>query len=74
MKPGDVQASCEADRCPLCHQPNECGRCDAAAKGPCWCERLDIPAGLLAQVPAELRDRACICAKCIEAFRRQQAD
>jgi hypothetical protein len=66
--------SLDAGRCPLCGQPNECQLCTAAAwKGPCWCAKLEIPDTLLAQVPVELRNRACICRECIESFRLQQA-
>jgi hypothetical protein len=59
----------DAGRCPLCGQPNDCQLCaDAACKGPCWCAQLVFPEALLAQVPAELRDRACICRACMESF------
>jgi hypothetical protein len=62
--------SSDAERCPLCGKPNECQLCTAAAwKGPCWCATLEIPETLLAQVPVELRNRACICHACIESFR-----
>jgi hypothetical protein len=60
----------EAGRCPFCGQPNECQLCTAAAyKGPCWCAKVEMPPALLAQVPVESRNRACICHKCIESFR-----
>lgn len=36
-------------------------------KGSCWCERHVFPEELLARVPAELRNRACICRGCLEA-------
>lgn len=66
----------DAARCPLCAQPNECQLCtDAAHKRPCWCVEMEIPEALLARVPPELHQRACICRVCIEAFnlsRRQQ--
>ena len=56
--------------CPLCQRPNQCRLCtDTTYKGPCWCERVEIPAALLARVPAELRNRACICQDCIEKER-----
>jgi hypothetical protein len=59
----------DAGQCPLCGQPNECQLCTAAAyKGPCWCAKMEIPETLLAQVPAALRNRACICRACIESF------
>jgi prepilin-type N-terminal cleavage/methylation domain-containing protein/prepilin-type processing-associated H-X9-DG protein len=69
-----TQTTFDAGQCPLCHQPNACQLCTASAyKGACWCERAEIPDGLLARVPDELRNRACICPGCIESFRLQQA-
>jgi hypothetical protein len=63
-----------AGRCPLCGQTNDCQRCtDAAYKGPCWCAQVEIPEVLLAEVPAELRNRACICPKCVAGFQKKPA-
>lgn len=52
--------------CPLCGRSSECGV--AAGKGieECWCSRVCFPPDLLARVPAEMRDRACICAACAQ--------
>jgi hypothetical protein len=59
----------DARKCPLCGQPNDCQLGTTAAwKGPCWCAKLDMPEALLAQVPAGLRHRACICRVCVDAF------
>jgi hypothetical protein len=61
----------DSGRCPLCGQPNECQLCTAAAyKGPCWCAKVEIPNGLLARVPVELRNRACICRGCVASFQK----
>jgi hypothetical protein len=61
--------SLDASRCPLCHQPNDCQLCTSAAyQGACWCAGMEIPEALLAQVPPELRNRACICRACVEKF------
>jgi hypothetical protein len=66
--------SFDARKCPLCGQPNECQLTTASPwKGPCWCAKLEIPEALLAQVPAELRNRACLCRSCIESFRLKEA-
>jgi hypothetical protein len=63
-------AICGPERCPLCGQPNDCQLCTTAAyKGPCWCEAADIPHELLARVPAELRNKACVCRACVNNFR-----
>ena len=44
--------------CPLCGDTNECGV--AAGKSTCWCFATAIPAEVLARVPVEQRNRACI--------------
>ncbi len=55
--------------CPLCGGPNDCQLCTLAAhKCPCWCASLEIPSELLARVPEALRNRACICHKCVASF------
>ncbi len=54
--------------CPLCGRPNRCGACSNAV--PCWCAEIVIPAELIARVPPESRDRACICRLCVEEFHR----
>ena len=64
-------SSYDAAKCPLCGQPNECQLCTAAAyKGPCWCATSSIPEALLARVPTELRNKACICRNCVMEFHR----
>ncbi|MGE0874985.1 MAG: cysteine-rich CWC family protein [Burkholderiales bacterium] len=52
-------------RCPLCGEQNACEMAAGSGK-PCWCATLDFPAALLARVPAEARDKACICRACVE--------
>ena len=54
--------------CPLCGGPNgcapaACGSFDVA----CWCTQVRFPEALLARVPAEAKDRACLCAACVAA-------
>jgi prepilin-type processing-associated H-X9-DG protein/prepilin-type N-terminal cleavage/methylation domain-containing protein len=74
MNVTDIQAAFDSGQCPLCGQPNDCQLCSVSAhKGPCWCARVEIPNGLLARVPVELRNRACICPGCIESFHLKQA-
>jgi prepilin-type N-terminal cleavage/methylation domain-containing protein/prepilin-type processing-associated H-X9-DG protein len=59
--------------CPLCGGANECQLCSPAAyKGPCWCAQTQIPEALLAQVPPELKNKACICRSCVSAFQASQ--
>jgi hypothetical protein len=60
-------------RCPLCGRSNQYQLAsDAACKGPCWCEKAEIPEALLAQVPAESRDKSCICHDCVTTFRSRK--
>ena len=55
--------------CPLCGGPNGCQLCaPIAGKGPCWCVNTAMPDALLARVPENLRNRACICQTCVEKF------
>ena len=57
-------------RCPLCGGSNACLLASSVAyKGQCWCAHEEIPAALLARVPEHLRNRACICRRCVEEFR-----
>jgi prepilin-type N-terminal cleavage/methylation domain-containing protein/prepilin-type processing-associated H-X9-DG protein len=41
-----------------------------AGKGPCWCEKEEIPGDVLARVPPESRNRACVCKTCIDKARQ----
>jgi prepilin-type N-terminal cleavage/methylation domain-containing protein/prepilin-type processing-associated H-X9-DG protein len=69
MKPLDFH---NPNRCPLCSEANECQLCSPAThKGPCWCARVEIPEALLARVPENFRNRACICKNCVENFPRE---
>jgi hypothetical protein len=72
MKSGE--SAFDPGKCPLCGAANHCQLCTADAyKGPCWCARVQIPDELLAQVPAELKNRACICQTCVTNFHRHRS-
>jgi prepilin-type N-terminal cleavage/methylation domain-containing protein/prepilin-type processing-associated H-X9-DG protein len=72
MNSAAIQIICPPDKCPLCGQPNACQLCDIAAyKGSCWCARVEMPEQLLARVPENFRNRACICRHCVEKFQRE---
>jgi len=72
MNVENPESAIDPANCPLCGQPNECRLCTASTyKGPCWCEAVKIPAELLARVPAELVNKACICKRCIETALRE---
>jgi prepilin-type N-terminal cleavage/methylation domain-containing protein/prepilin-type processing-associated H-X9-DG protein len=61
------------NQCPLCGGANECQLCSPAAyKGSCWCARVEMPDALLARVPENFRNRACICRDCVEKFQRER--
>ncbi|UJJ31195.1 cysteine-rich CWC family protein [Halopseudomonas maritima] len=49
--------------CPFCQQENSC----TASSGDCWCFRLSVPSSMLALLPAEARNRDCICQACVRA-------
>jgi prepilin-type processing-associated H-X9-DG protein/prepilin-type N-terminal cleavage/methylation domain-containing protein len=69
MNPPDFH---NPNQCPLCGGANECQLCSPAAyKGSCWCARVEIPGELLARVPENFRNRACICRSCVEKFLRE---
>jgi prepilin-type N-terminal cleavage/methylation domain-containing protein/prepilin-type processing-associated H-X9-DG protein len=69
-----IQTVCQPDKCPLCGEPNDCQLCtNAAYKGPCWCVTAKIPDELIARVPPELQNKACICRACVAAFHRERA-
>src|ERR1700722_4661917 len=60
-------------KCPLCGQSNACQLCTADAyKGPCWCTKVKIPEELIAQIPADLRNKACICRDCVTKYHRER--
>ena len=58
-------------RCPLCGGANRCAmeiaRESGERAGACWCAGVDFTAELLAFVPADARNKACICAACAAA-------
>ncbi|MFO1379835.1 MAG: cysteine-rich CWC family protein [Chitinivorax sp.] len=54
--------------CPLCGAPNQCAAAQAGTlQVACWCSTVPIGAATLARVPAELRNRACLCVACATA-------
>jgi prepilin-type N-terminal cleavage/methylation domain-containing protein/prepilin-type processing-associated H-X9-DG protein len=74
MNSAAIQTICQPDKCPLCGQPNDCQLCTIAAyKGSCWCARVEMPEALLARVPENFRNCACICRNCVENFQRERA-
>ncbi|MBU0808992.1 cysteine-rich CWC family protein [Pseudomonas spirodelae] len=55
--------------CPCCGQLNQCAQ--AASASPvthCWCFSVKVDAQQLANVPAELRNRSCLCPRCAQGL------
>ncbi len=75
MNSDAIQTICQPEKCPLCGRPNDCQLCtNAAYKGPCWCAQAKIPDALLARVPPDLRNQACICRTCVAIFHLEHAN
>ena len=54
-----------AQLCPLCGLSNQCTMADARTVGQaCWCFSETIDPARLDALPAELRNRACLCPRC----------
>ncbi|MCU7836323.1 MAG: cysteine-rich CWC family protein [gamma proteobacterium symbiont of Taylorina sp.] len=53
--------------CPICKTKNNCQTQHIEL---CWCNAVIIPEVLLALIPQESRNKACICSACIESFNR----
>jgi len=60
--PALTPSGMRADVCPVCEGPNECG--GAAGKVPCWCSSVKISLEALVAMPAEARERICMCPRC----------
>ena len=60
-----------ANKCPLCGYVNQCAmeieRETGLKQAPCWCTGVKFDADMLARMPAEKRNLACICEKCAQS-------
>jgi hypothetical protein len=59
-----MPAAPDPSRCPLCGTPNGCALVAGGEIETCWCAKVAIPAEVLERVPAEARDKSCVCAAC----------
>ncbi|MCS3466532.1 hypothetical protein M2401_000242 [Pseudomonas sp. JUb42] len=51
--------------CPVCGFSNSCILADPRTVAqPCWCFSVSIEPERLARLPADLRDKACLCPRC----------
>jgi hypothetical protein len=59
----------DTSRCPLCGGENGCAIALKEATGEaqpgCWCFSVSFSADLLARLPADMLNAACICARCV---------
>lgn len=73
----DAKTFLDPSQCPLCGKQNLCAmeieRETGQKQPPCWCTTASFDAALLARIPSEKRNLACICAACA-ACAAQQAD
>ena len=64
-------APTDPTRCPLCGQANTCAmeieRASGVQQPPCWCLGVIFGPEVLARVPVDARNSACICAACATA-------
>lgn len=55
----------EASRCPRCGQLNHCAQAGKSqAVEDCWCFHTAVDPAVLDGLPAEQRERACLCPRC----------
>nr|WP_300004408.1 cysteine-rich CWC family protein [Tissierella sp.] len=54
--------------CPICGRDNKCMH-----NKDCWCMEKEIPQQLIARVPLDKRDKACICEACVDAFNKEKS-
>ncbi|WP_166358549.1 cysteine-rich CWC family protein [Pseudomonas akapageensis] len=60
--------------CPACGARNSCTLADPrTVDQPCWCFEVSIAPGVLEALPAELRDKACLCPRCAQVEAPLQA-
>jgi len=64
-----------AQHCPSCGQLNQCAQAGSATPvEQCWCFSLSIAPELLDVLPAEQRNRACLCPRCAQGLPPSPAD
>lgn len=58
----------DISKCPLCGGPNQCAVAADPNATACWCELVEFPPKLLAQIPEEAVRKTCVCQKCLEEY------
>lgn len=70
-----MMASVDENRCPLCGETNLCENIAAKAlQSNCWCsdKTITFPQALLEKLPAGLKNKSCICKKCVLEFNAKE--
>lgn len=57
----------DSQRCPLCGNDNTCGLTTSpSGQGTCWCFSRPANPDALKRLPADLRNQACLCPRCLQ--------
>lgn len=64
----------DPQHCPACGASNRCSLADprTAAKA-CWCYSVSIAPEVLEALPAEQRNKACLCPACAQVLEQLEA-
>lgn len=64
----------DPQRCPACGASNRCSLADprTAAKA-CWCYSVSIAPEVLEALPAEQRNKTCLCPACAQVLEQLEA-
>ncbi|XID94082.1 cysteine-rich CWC family protein [Paenibacillaceae bacterium WGS1546] len=62
---GNGAAKIDPGKCPLCGKGNSCGQLAGKPHGSCWCAEAEFPREIFDAIPAESRNKACICERCL---------
>ena len=60
--------------CPLCGGPNQCAMAADPNATECWCEFVEFPRELLAQIPEHAVRKTCVCQKCLKDYQELNKD
>ncbi|WP_236235179.1 cysteine-rich CWC family protein [Pseudomonas faucium] len=59
----------DPQHCPACGALNQCALADPrSATQACWCYAVTIDPAVLQALPAELRNKACLCPRCAQVL------
>ncbi|MFK3797720.1 cysteine-rich CWC family protein [Pseudomonas sp. NPDC088444] len=62
------------DTCPVCGQSNRCTLADPrTVDRACWCFTETIDPAVLAALPEDVRNKACLCPRCAGLVEADQA-